>query len=165
MKDLYSTGTELELQTGGKTVAIVKAVGKKNTQVFKNLKGSTEYTVLARAYAVVGDDEVIFSHKDSSVTDTTDMATADMDVVSTSKGKATVTWGTEGTVKVYYIYRASNATDEGTLVAIIPATTGSFTNSKLTSGVTYYFHTVGYGLVDGELAPVNKSEPKKVTVL
>ena len=137
--------------------------GKTNTYTFTGLASSTTYKVIATAYATTSDGTSIESEEEF-VIKTTGVATSAIKVESKKAGKATVSWNTSGNVIAYYIYRADDETSTGKLVAIIPASTGKYTNSKLTSGATYYYHIDGYAVVDGELTKVNESEHVAVTI-
>ena len=73
-------------------------------------------------------------------------------------------WTNDGTVLLYDIYRANDETSEGTLCAIMPASSPGYSNINLESGKTYYYYVVGYQFVDGKLKPVNTSARQKITV-
>ena len=74
--------------------------------------------------------------------------------------KATITLPKGGNVLVYYIYRSTDTTSKGKLCAIIPKDTGAYTNTNLSSGVTYSYYVKGYAINSstGKLEPVNQSE-------
>ena len=92
------------------------------------------------------------------------IAVTDITVESNAAGKATVSWKASGNVIIYDIYRANDATSDGKLVAIIPATTGSYTNTKLTSGQEYYYYIKGWAVVNGTLTQVTESDHVPVTI-
>ena len=169
VRDMYSDGTALKLQKLDTStneyvdVMMTGVSGKTNTYTFTGLASSTTYKVIATAYATTSDGTSIESEEEF-VIETTGVATSAIKVESKKAGKATVSWNTSGNVIAYYIYRADDKTSTGKLVAIIPASTGKYTNSKLTSGATYYYHIDGYAVVDGELTKVNESEHVAVTI-
>ena len=170
VRDVYSEGTDIQLQkmdSAGvyKTYMTTRAVGKANTYKFEKLSSSTNYRIVATAYATLKNGTTVYS-EDATKEVITGIAAADVSVVSTAAGKAKVSWTSTGDVVLYYIYRADDPTSEGKVVAIIPASTGAYTNSKLTSGATYYYHIDGYALIDGVLSdkPVNSSEHVAVTI-
>ncbi|SFO56584.1 Ig-like domain (group 2) [Pseudobutyrivibrio sp. JW11] len=169
VRDMYSDGTALKLQKLDTStneyvdVMMTGVSGKTNTYTFTGLASSTTYKVIATAYATTSDGTSIESEEEF-VIETTGVATSAIKVESKKAGKATVSWNTSGNVIAYYIYRADDETSTGKLVAIIPASTGKYTNSKLTSGATYYYHIDGYAVVDDELTKVNESEHVAVTV-
>lgn len=169
VRDMYSDGTALKLQKLDTStneyvdVMMTGVSGKTNTYTFTGLASSTTYKVIATAYATTIDGTSIESEEEF-VIETTGVASSAIKVESKKAGKATVSWNTSGNVIAYYIYRADDETSTGKLVAIIPASTGKYTNSKLTSGATYYYHIDGYAVVDGELTKVNESEHVAVTV-
>ena len=124
----------------------------------------SNYQIKVRSYATPsGSTDKIYSDF-TTIKTATDVAESDITVASNAAGKATVSWNTEGDVTLYYIYRASDSTSDGTIVAIIPASTGSFTNSGLTSGSTYYYHVVGYYLSNAKLTKISESDHVAVTI-
>ena len=88
----------------------------------------------------------------------------DREIIEEAAGKAKISWTVTGDVVHYYIYRADDETSEGEVIAIIPAATGAYTNTKLTSGATYYYHIDGYTIEDGKLKKVNSSMHVPVTI-
>ncbi len=169
VSDVYSNGTDLKLQTANngtyKTYITTRIAGSRGAYLFENLKSSTNYRVVATAYAKLADGTTIYSD-DKYIDVVTEVASNDIKVESTKAGKAKVSWVPSGDIVLYYVYRADDPVSEGKVVAIIPASSGSYTNSKLTSGTTYYYHIDGYALIDGVLSkdPVNSSEHVPVTI-
>ena len=168
VRDIFSDGTTLTLErlnSSGEYEAIRTAgvAGKTTTYTFTGLTGSTTYRISAAAYAKTPDNTTVHSESES-VLATTGISTSSFDVNSYAANSATVTWSTSGNVTIYYIYRADDETSEGKLVAILPASTGAYTNTKLTSGQTYYYHIDGYGRVDGVRTKITESEHKAVTI-
>ena len=82
-----------------------------------------------------------------------------------SNGKVTIIWGDDyGDAVIYKVYRATNATDKGTKIAVYPTSTGAYTNSNLVPGTTYYYYVEGYSIINGKLTLVSESEHIQVTV-
>ena len=169
VSDIFSNGTQLLLQEYDatsktyKTVQLANVGGLTGKNTFTGLKGSTKYQIVARAFANSVDgtpaDGKIYSEQVSTEA-ITDIATKDITVTRTSATKAKITWTETKDIVSYYIYRAEDETSEGKVIAIVPASTGSYTNSKLTSGVTYYYHIDGYTYIDGVWTRVNSSVHK-----
>jgi len=167
VRDIFSSGTKLKLykmnSDGEYAIARETAVeGKTSTYTFENLSSSTNYKIEAIAYAVNG--STVLESDAESTTAVTGIAVTDITVASNAAGKATVSWSTSGNVIIYYIYRADDSTSDGKLVAIIPATTGSYTNTKLTSGQEYYYYIKGWAVVNGTLTQVTESDHVPVTI-
>lgn len=147
-RDMYSEGTELDIENlGTGATQTVRVEGKATSYTFKNLTGSTKYRISARAYVGTG----IFSSKDVSIEQATEISTAAFRVASNSAGSMTITCTNSASVTMYYIYRDDNTTSKAddTLIAVIPKSSGaetSYTNSGLTSGKTYYYYVQGYYL-------------------
>ncbi|SDB28114.1 hypothetical protein SAMN02910298_01354 [Pseudobutyrivibrio sp. YE44] len=166
VRDLYSDGTRLilrKLDSDGNVVSYRTVSGLTgNTYTFDQLTSSTTYEIAAIAYA--GANEGIKADE-KTIKATTDISTTDIDVISKKAGKATITMAASDTVDMYYIYFSETEDDEGKVLAIIPASTGKFTKSGLTSGKTYYVHLEGY-VVEGDNEPrkVNASSVKPVTI-
>ena len=167
-RDIYSDGAEVILQRMVDGIYVDyktgTTTGKTTTYKFTGLTSSTNYQIKVRSYATPsGSTDKIYSDF-TTIKTATDVAESDITVASNAAGKATVSWNTEGDVTLYYIYRASDSTSDGTIVAIIPASTGSFTNSGLTSGSTYYYHVVGYYLSNAKLTKISESDHVAVTI-
>ncbi|SEA97785.1 hypothetical protein SAMN02910384_02925 [Pseudobutyrivibrio sp. ACV-2] len=148
--ELYSDGTDLKLwmkKADGtyEEKQLKRMVGRQNnTFTFEGLKNSTEYKIEAIAYATLKDGTEITSATEE-IYKTTDIATTALKVTSRNAGRATISgWPNDGTVNHYYIYRSESPNDKGKVIAIIPATTRSYTNTKLDSGKTYYYTVEGY---------------------
>ncbi|SET31172.1 hypothetical protein SAMN02910413_2491 [Pseudobutyrivibrio sp. C4] len=167
VRDIFSDGTTLTLEkinsSGDYEVIKIAGAAKSTTYTFTGLTGSTTYRVSATAYANDPDGTTLHSEAETVET-TTDISTSSFDANSYETGNATLTWSTTGNVTIYYIYRAEDETSEGKLVAILPASTGAYTNTKLTSGQTYYYHIDGYGRVNGVRQKITESEHKPVTI-
>ena len=167
VRDIFSDGTTLTLEkinsSGDYEVIKIAGAAKSTTYTFTGLTGSTTYRVSATAYANAPDGTTLHSEAETVET-TTDISTSSFDANSYETGNATLTWSTTGNVTIYYIYRAEDETSEGKLVAILPASTGAYTNTKLTSGQTYYYHIDGYGRVNGKRQKITESEHKPVTI-
>ena len=169
VSDIFSSGTQLMLQEydsttdAYKTVQLTNVNGLTGKNVFSDLKGSTKYRIIAKAFANSVDGTPasgkIYSEA-AYVDEITDIATSDVTVVRTSATKAKITWTETTDIVSYYIYRAEDSESEGKVIAIVPASTGGYTNSKLTSGVTYYYHIDGYAYVDGVWTRINSSVHK-----
>lgn len=165
VRDMFSNGTKLtllKLNSTGEYTEVLETAISDNTYTFTGLTSSTTYKIVATAVANTAGGVIQSDPKE--VIETTGIAAGKVKVVSKTTGKATVSWGTDGNVLIYYVYRAEDETSEGKLLAILPASTGKYTNSKLTSGKTYYYHIDGYTLVDGVLTKVNESEHVAVTI-
>ena len=165
VRDMFSNGTKLtllKLNSTGEYTEVLETAISDNTYTFTGLTSSTTYKIVATAVANTTGGVIQSDPKE--VIETTGIAAGKVKVVSKTTGKATVSWGTDGNVLIYYVYRAEDETSEGKLLAILPASTGKYTNSKLTSGKTYYYHIDGYTLVDGVLTKVNESEHVAVTI-
>ncbi len=162
--DMYGDGTELTLQklnSSGSysTLTVIKVTG--NTYTFSGLDSSSSYQVLARSYT----DSGVFSNKYTSVIRSTEVSSSTVHVSSSSSGRATVYWDETGDATVFYIYRDTNTlsrTDD-TLVAVIPATTYSYTNTGLSAG-TYYYYIDGYNISNSTKTHVSQSDYVSVTV-
>ncbi len=166
VRDLYSDGTRLFLQKldGDGNVISYRTVSglTGNTYTFDSLSNSTTYKIIAVAYA--GANEGIKSDE-KWILATTDIGSTAFDVVSKKAGKATITMAESETVDMYYIYFSEDESSSGKVLAIIPASTGKYTKSGLTSGKTYYVHIEGYVLDDdNEPKQVNSSDVRPVTI-
>ena len=173
INDLYADGTQIILSqwdaSSGKykDVEGTSVTSPTSTYTFTGLTSSTSYKIKVRPYAKCTADKsntIVYSAEYSEKEATTDIASSDISVSSNSSGKATVTWKSTDDVTLYYIYRTTDASSTGKIVAIIPASTGSYTNSGLTTGGTYYYYAVGYSLSNGALNKVNSSDYVEVTV-
>ncbi|SFH93454.1 hypothetical protein SAMN04487830_11351 [Pseudobutyrivibrio sp. OR37] len=166
VKELFSKGTQLKVevkQSDGtyRAYMTTRIVGNTNEYKLEGLKGSTTYRITAKAYAEPEEGVTIYSAP-KDVEDTTSVETSSITATRSASDptKATITLPTGGNVLVYYIYRSTDTTSKGTLCAIVPRDTGAYTNTNLSSGVTYYYYVKGYAISDvtGKLEPVNQSE-------
>ena len=168
VKDLFSDGTDLVLQklnSSGEYEDKVthRATGSTQTYTFTDLESSSRYRIIAKAYAFTPSSELI--HSEEATKDiTTSVAKDKLDVDTSVAGRATITWPKTGNVKLYYVYRTDTDTDEEILCAVIPRSTGTYTNTKVESGKTYIYRIVGYALVDKVLEQVNESVSDPVTI-
>lgn len=168
VSDIYSDGTELQLQTPDstgkfKTIRSTSTKGMTGKVVFENLKGSTKYRIIANAYANSKDGTPangIIRSEIRYVDVISDIAKSDVTVTRTSGTRALIEWTATDAVISYYVYRSESAADEGKVVAIVPASSGSYTNSKLDKNKTYYYHIDGYAWVDGVWTKINSSKVK-----
>lgn len=173
--DIYSRGEEIQLlkQDGtpvGQIVTLDKIdLGSDYAEeyTFTGLEHVTTYKVRIRSYQMVNGDKKYSSSNwedAKTVIVTTGISNSTLDLSSYEEGKATIVWDKDGDAVIYKIYRANDATSEGELVAVYPASTGAYTNSNLESGKTYYYYMVGYSLIDGKLTIINESEHKGVQI-
>jgi len=168
VKDLFSDGTDIVLQklnsSGEYEDKVIQRIkGDTSEYTFTDLESSSKYRVVANAYAFTPSGELIKS-ADSSVELTTGIAKNKLAVDTSVAGRATITWPTTGNVKLYYIYRTEVDTGTEVLCAVIPRSTGTYTNTNAVSGKTYVYRIVGYALVNKVLEQVNESESDPVTI-
>ncbi|SHI68049.1 Ig-like domain-containing protein [Pseudobutyrivibrio xylanivorans] len=176
--DLYADGAELKLEkldSTGKYVEIeLSAAGNQyypyvrvpkstgSSYVLAGLDSSTQYRVSARSYS-----SALASSNWQTIITNTQVKAESINVECYSPGTATIEFSDPGSVTLYYIYRcntnASIDDDPGKLVAIIPASTGRYTNSGLSSG-TYYYYVIGKYLHNATLTEVGRSSKEKVVV-
>lgn len=166
VKDLFADGTQLKIdvkQSDGTYTGYMttRVVGNTNTFKIEGLSGSTTYKITAKSYAEPEDGVTIYS-AEKFIEETTGVEESSITVKRTASDptKATITLPKGGNVLVYYIYRSTDTTSKGKLCAIIPKDTGAYTNTNLSSGVTYYYYVKGYAINSstGKLEPVNQSE-------
>ena len=157
LKEVNSDGTETQVATG--TVE-----GRTGSYTFTGLDSVTTYKVYARSYVTINGSLCYSDYR--SVESITDISTSSITVTSNSSGTATIKWDTDGDIIIYKIYRATTADDNdtGTKIAIYPASVGSYTNSSLNSGSTYYYYVEGYTVVNGVLTLATTSEKVAVTI-
>lgn len=166
VREIYSSGTILQLQTLNsagdyETVASVTVTGKTSLYKFTDLTSSTNYQIVATAYGVLSDNTIIKSD-DKSIQKTTDVSTTSIKVTSPSAGRVSVTWSKTTDVILYHIYCKDISTGEEDIVAIIPASTGAYTDTANAGRYTY--RIVGFALVNGKLEAVNTSQAVEVVV-
>lgn len=166
VKDLFADGTQLKIdvkQSDGTYTGYMttRVVGNTNTYKIEGLSGSTTYKITAKSYAEPEAGVTIYSAP-KTIEETTGVEESSITVKRTASDptKATITLPKGGNVLVYYIYRSTDTTSKGKLCAIIPKDTGAYTNTNLSSGVTYYYYVKGYAINSstGKLEPVNQSE-------
>ncbi len=168
-RDMYSDGTELTLQkmnSSGQYVAVgspIKVAGKTTKYTFTGLESSSKYQIKARAYTDSG--VYTANEKAAYVQAATELSSSSVTGSSPASGKAMLTWLDSGDVTMYYIYRDTNTTSKSddTLVAVIPASTGEYTNVNLAAG-TYYYYLKGYYLSNGTKVEVNESDYVEIVV-
>ncbi len=66
-----------------------------------------------------------------------------------SGNKVKLSWAKASGASGYYIYRATSKTGKYSVVKTVGASTAAYTDSKLTSGKTYYYKLVPYRTVEG----------------
>ncbi|MCR4831244.1 MAG: hypothetical protein K5883_07325, partial [Pseudobutyrivibrio sp.] len=168
--DIYSAGEQIRICKLGSTIPVTSPktlTGKNQKYVFsEGLDNVTNYVVQIRSYQVINGSTEYSSDwgKAPSYIVATGISNNDVTVDSYTTGTATVTWDPEGDAVIYEIYRANDAISEGEKIAVYPASTGTFTNSQLTSGRTYYYYIVGYSLINNELKKISESEHKPATI-
>ncbi|SEK40648.1 Ig-like domain (group 2) [Pseudobutyrivibrio ruminis] len=162
--DIYTAGDELELVKvdTGEVLSVKKVKSSTQTYTFTGLENVTNYRVRIRSYQTINGD-LKYSDYTEDMT-TTDISSSSLDY-KTSNGKVTIIWGDDfGDAVIYKVYRATNATDKGTKIAVYPTSTGAYTNSNLVPGTTYYYYVEGYSIINGKLTLVSESEHIQVTV-
>ena len=172
VSDIYSSGTELQLQTPDangvyKTIKSTSVKGMTGKNTFDNLKGSTKYRIIATAYANSKDGTPasgIIRSESRYIDVISDIAKNDITVTRTSATKAKIQWTETEAVLSYYIYRSESESAEGKVVAIVPASSLSYTNTKLDKNKTYYYHIDGYAWIDGVWTKVASSKVKPAAV-
>ena len=167
VRDIYSDGAVLQLYkvSGDTETAVgseVTVTGTTNTYTFTGLTANTTYRVKGKSYATYSSSTIYSA--EATAENVTGISPDSITVKSNSTGKVTVKWSTSGDVIIYRIYRADSSTATGKKVASYPASTGSYTNSGLTSGQTYYYYVEGWAVMDGKLTKVSESEHIGVTV-
>ncbi|SOC17128.1 Ig-like domain-containing protein [Pseudobutyrivibrio ruminis] len=162
--DIYTAGDELELVKvdTGEVLSVKKVKSSTQTYTFTGLENVTNYKVRIRSYQTINGD-LKYSDYTEDMT-TTDISSSSLSY-KTSNGKVTIIWGDDfGDAVIYKVYRATNATDKGTKIAVYPTSTGAYTNSNLVPGTTYYYYVEGYSIINGKLTLVSESEHIQVTV-
>ncbi len=80
----------------------------------------------------------------SEVTVYTGLAKPVVTVTSYARKRATLNWNPQTNVSGYEIYRATSADGEFRKIAVMPTTSGGYSDSGLTSGQTYYYKVRAY---------------------
>ncbi len=175
INDMYANSARLKIEKLDANDNVVKTVlsnkivtcnpDTTSEYVFSNLESMTKYKISIES-VVVENGKVSIASKPSTISGATSIGVATgVKVESKSAGKVTVSWPKDNKeVTSYYIYRANDATSTGKLLAVLPVSTGSLTNSGLTTGNSYYYYIVGYNIVNGKKTRVSESEHIRVTV-
>ena len=167
VKDIYSTGTRLQIYKSGSSTPIATTYATGTKQTFTGLSSGTVYTVKFSSY-VVGDfnedgtNERVVSSDSISVSSSTELADITLSAVSKSSGAITLSWTTNDDLESVLIY-VSTDNKNFTQKAKIPASDGSVTFTGLTSGQAYYYYLVGGVIVDGEVVWDNATDSDKRT--
>ncbi|MBR4707407.1 MAG: hypothetical protein IKP29_05065, partial [Pseudobutyrivibrio sp.] len=169
LNDIYADGARLTLtkyDADGNTVS--SKVFPENADyttdsvmTISGLDGSTTYRLEAESVANYNNN--LITSAATFMTFTTNISTTDnLTVEDKGNNKVQISWTDTGDISLYYIYRVE-ADGNGRLLAVIPKSTMSYTNTVKDKG-TYTYYIEGYIIQNGQLVQVNKSEPQSVTV-
>ena len=171
VNDIYSDGAVViveKVTTASDGTAVYTEVKNQKfnysttTHTFTGLESNTNYRV--KAYAYENDNNITSTPSFRAVS--TGIGGTEFEISNAVAGRLTLTWPTEGEVKIYRIFRGTEADKSSCrMIASYPASTGAFTNSSLTSGQTYYYYLKGYIInSQGVLEQFSESELISETV-
>ena len=171
VNDIYSDGAVViveKVTTASDGTAVYTEVKNQKfnysttTHTFTGLESNTNYRV--KAYAYENDNNITSTPSFRAVS--TGIGGTEFEISNAVAGRLTLTWPTEGEVKIYRIFRGTEADKTSCrMIASYPASTGAFTNSSLTSGQTYYYYLKGYIInSQGVLEQFSESELISETV-
>jgi fibronectin type 3 domain-containing protein len=143
-----------------KCTSLGKTTGTSYT--VKNRKANTAYSYVVQAYKVSGGKNVY--GKVSSVVKVTTLLAAPTVKITSTKGKANLTWTNISGEGGYAIYMATSKNGKYTHLANYKANSTKATKSKLKSGKTYYFKVRAYKKVSGKTVYGAWSAVKSVMV-
>lgn len=171
VNDIYSDGAVViveKVTTASDGIAVYTEVKNQKfdysttTHTFTGLESNTNYRV--KAYAYENNNNITSTPSFRAVS--TGIGGTEFEISNAVAGRLTLTWPTEGEVKIYRIFRGTEADKSSCrMIASYPASTGAFTNSSLTSGQTYYYYLKGYIInSQGVLEQFSESELISETV-
>ena len=132
-----------------------------NTYAVTGLNSSTTYTFKVSSYVTV--DGVTSYSVPKAVQATTTIATPSGNGTSSTSKQAVITLGGNAGESIK-IYRSASRNGTYTQIATVPAEKGTYVDSGLTSGKTYYYKLQAYRQIDGSWYGSTMSAPFSVTV-
>lgn len=143
------------------TVLTQVGTTQNNTYAVTGLDSSTTYTYAVASYVTV--DGVTSYSVPKNVQVTTTIATPTGNGTSSTAKQAVLTLGGNPGESIK-IYRSTSRNGTYTQIATVPAEKGTYVDSGLTSGKTYYYKLQAYRQIDGSWYGSTMSTPFSVTV-
>lgn len=171
-KTITLTWNECEGATGyrvykynssSKKYTLVKSI-KTNKYKVSDLKAGTSYKFKIRPYTKLDDGTVLWGEDSDVFTTATKPATPTIKTISTTKGKAVVSWSNISGETGYQLYYSTKKDSGYKKVKNYSANTLKGSKSKLTSGKKYYFKVRAYKKVDGKVIYGSFSSVKSIKI-
>lgn len=164
-KTTGATGYRVYQYSPGKGKYVVKASVKDvTTYKVSGLKAGTTYKFKIKPYVKNDDGTVIWGSASSALSTATKPSTPTVKSVTSSSGKATLSWNNISGESGYQVYYSTSKNGTYKKMKSVSADTVKYTTSKLTAGKTYYFKVRAYKKVDGKTVYGSFSSIKNVKI-